>query len=177
LILKMEIKNLTKAEDCKKCIDCCCLFEKDDLNFAPIFTKNELKKIKEKYTYKFTARPYDIPKKAFIVNLIKSKKEKEMYVCPFFNEEGRFCKINDLKSLDCRLWPFILVKDGDRIILACFRKSFCPSIKKIRQKEFDEYSKYLTRILKKDKNIKFLKSFPVLNKNLFTEIFSVAKII
>lgn len=156
----MKLKKLIRLRHCLKCRDCCCLFDLDGRPYAPIFTKEEVKRIKIGKR-KIIFKRFNGSDKVFQINLKKSKNEKDLYVCPFFNEKKKFCQMEKVKPFDCRFWPFILTSDkSGHINVSCFSKHFCLGLQRITVKEFDDYVRYLDSLIENNKILNLLKKFP-----------------
>lgn len=80
------------------------------------------------------------------LRLVNFAKEN-ILVCSLFNPQENKCKIYEHRPFECRLYPFLLNRKGPKIFLAVDLK--CPHIQKnLKNKEFNEYVKYLTGLLK-----------------------------
>jgi len=171
------VKTITKSHHCIACRECC-KFLKDEIDFAPLFTSDEIKKIEYKINkdnFSKFFQQHNNSKNVFQIKLIKSKKDKKFYVCPFLNEKNHFCGIYKNVPFDCKIWPFMLTKSKDKknIHLVCFEKCYCPSIKKIKDKEFEDYKKYIINLLKSKKYIAMIKKFPDLVWNEEEDFFFI----
>jgi len=118
---------------CQKCRGCC-KFEKSDVYFSPLFTKEEIEKIgADKKMFK--KRGKDV----FQIKLVRSKMQKNIFVCPFLDEETHLCKIYVNRPFDCKFWPFIFMRDGNSLLLGCFKKDYCEITKSMSDEEFGKY--------------------------------------
>jgi len=136
------ISNKQICQECKEC----CYFYLEESYFAPLITKEELAKIpKDKQAY---FKPYKESNNTFQVQLIRCKKDND-YVCPMLDEETYLCEIYDSRPFDCKIWPFIIMKDKQgKTVLACSNKSNCRIIKNMPDKEFNSHFKKLLAMLK-----------------------------
>lgn len=160
--------------DKNNCIRCqgCCKFLEEDIYFAPLFTRDEIKKIKGKNQQNHFKKYKDV----FQVKLVPSKKEKGMFVCPFLNEDEHLCKIYSLRPLDCKLWPVIFMKDKDKIVLACFKKHMCTLTNKMKDNEFEDFVSKKLDWIKKEKALETLKKHPGLVWDFEANTFIIKKI-
>jgi Fe-S-cluster containining protein len=141
---------------CQKCRGCC-KFKKDDEYFAPLFTKNELEKIKANKKM-FIRRS----KNVYQIKLVKSKIDKDILVCPFLDEESHLCKIYANRPFDCKFWPFIFMKEKEKIQLGCFEKEFCLITKTMSNEEFKNYLNSVFDWIEKNKVLYLIKEHPSL---------------
>lgn len=156
---------------CQKCRECC-KFEEDELYFAPLFTKAEVKRIKAigKRASKranpaanAVFHPYKGSDKVFQVELVKSKQDPKLWACPFLDEKSHLCSIYSKRNLDCRLWPFIFMnsKKGE-VVLAHFDRDMCPLWDKMREKDFSRLKKRMLRMVKEENIIETIREHPEL---------------
>jgi Fe-S-cluster containining protein len=141
---------------CQKCRGCC-KFKKDDEYFAPLFTKNELEKIKANKKM-FIRRS----KNVYQIKLVKSKIDKDILVCPFLDEESHLCKIYASRPFDCKFWPFIFMKEKEKIQLGCFEKEFCLITKTMSNEEFKNYLNSVFHWIEENKILDLIKEHPSL---------------
>lgn len=119
------LQEILSPADCAKC-EFCCSFRRQSLNLTPCFDGEKIGEIKKLYP---EARFKTLPKGAVTIDLddkYQTDDENEEALCPF-NRKG--CILPpDLKPFDCELWPFRLMKDENRLVLALVPT--CPWIKK-----------------------------------------------
>jgi Fe-S-cluster containining protein len=157
----MEFETITKLEHCLECRGCC-RFAAGEKGLAPILTAREFKEIRAKSNVGFSIRNFKKSKKIFQLKLKKSRKIKDLFICPFFEEKLGICLVNKIKFFECRLAPFIFIKERDgKIFLARYADAECPSLAKISRRRLGEYIKYLKRFCK-NKGSDLLASFPEL---------------
>ena len=137
-------------KDCKKCRECC-KFEKDEIYFAPLFTRGEIERLKNKASFK----PYKNSDEIFQIELIKSG---PIYVCPYLNNREHICKIYENRPFDCKIWPFIFMKDKKgNLVLACFHKDMCRVVGNMSDKEFEGYREETMGWLEKSKMVDYIR--------------------
>jgi len=153
----------TTKQSCTEC-STCCIFEESEAYFAPVFTKDEANRIKVKTKGKFSDmfQTYKKSKNIFQIKLIRSKKNKAVYVCPFLDEKTHTCKIYNIRPLDCKIWPLIVMwdKNHKKAQLVCYSKETCCITYKMSKKDFDLFIKKLVDFFKKNKFIKTYKKYP-----------------
>lgn len=156
----------------------CCVFDKIDKYYAPIFTEAELNKVKKlaKKLPQFIS--HKGAKNVFQIKLVESEKLKDTLACPFLNEETYSCRIYSVRPLDCRLWPFAIAKsqDGKSLEIVCFKKDFCPSLDGLDLKELNYYKKYLSKVIKSKKFLSVLNRHPELAWDHEEETYFIEKI-
>lgn len=137
-----------KQNTTQSCLNCkgCCKFEEEKLYFAPLFTKDELRKIDVK---KAEFKPY---KNSNNVYQIKLKKQNNLYICPFL-KQNHLCEIYNERPFDCRFWPFMFMKKNNKVYLCC-DTDLCPEVEELTEKQFNEL---------KDKVLKYIKDNNILD--------------
>jgi len=157
------MKKITRSCDCDTCLGCCKFLEEKKY-FAPIFTSEEIEKIKNKYSKIFSLKKNQfIPFKTFKkIKQIKLNKKGKYYYCPFYNLDNGRCLIYHQRPFDCKIYPFILVRNqkNNKIELHCFNKSQCLSINNINKAKFKIYSNYLLKFLKSPYYKSVFKKYP-----------------
>lgn len=140
----MKLKKLLNFEDCLKCRECC-KFKKGEAAWAPIFSRAEIDAIVREYKIKPAWRKYKKSINSFRPRLVKSQKDIGLYVCPFLDRQRYSCMIEKLKPFDCRIWPFVLMRNRKKeaINLVYYGRKYCPGLENIGRRRFETYKKYL----------------------------------
>ena len=147
----IPLKQFIPQEICLGC-DICCRFTSCDTIWAPIFTEEEIKLLvdsntlppllftetKSKHTHRINLKPY-----------------KDYFICPCFNPQDNKCKIYHDRPFECRLYPFLLVKEKDKFCLAYDKK--CAYMKDDTNKDREGYVECLRSEFKKKENQAFLR--------------------
>lgn len=97
------------------------------------------------------------------------------YLCPAFNPETSECRIYAVRPLDCRIYPFVLVKDpaGTRVVLAMDMK--CPYLQERgSDPETLAYSAELSRYLQRPEASAYVKMNPEIVGPMWPEFVVVA---
>jgi Fe-S-cluster containining protein len=170
------MKTITKTEHCSECRECC-KFTEDEKEYGILMTSDEMKKIKQR-VQDVKIINHNGSENVFKADLIKSKTEKGIYVCPYLVEESHECKIYDIVPFECKLWPFEIIKSDENscVNLMCYEKKYCPSLQKISEKEFEEYKEYLIKLLTSDEYKAMIKRHPELAGPDEDDAFFVEKI-
>ena len=121
--------------------------------WAPALLKDEISALLEKK---------DIPR--FLI--ADDKKIKSIYnpegegsICAFFNIPGNRCDIYDIRSFECRLYPFLINLRGKKVMLAV--DPHCPYVKEnFESQEMKDYIKYLCAFFNSPAQIMLLKANP-----------------
>ena len=113
------LKNILSSSDCADC-RICCVFDRYDLWETPAIPE----------TMKDALEELD-PSVEFIAKdgsyRFKMVEDSEgLYYCPMLTETG--CKLGDSKPMECRIWPFRLMRLGDFLVIAM--ASICPTMYK-----------------------------------------------
>lgn len=81
-------------------------------------------------------------KQTISCNLFLTKKEKEKFAdinnsfpCKFLNNKG-LCKIHNQRPIDCRLFPFDIIKENNKFFWAYYQTN-CPIIQKGTRKDLE----------------------------------------
>lgn len=101
---------LKKILSNKKCAECrlCCVFDRYDVWETPVFTE-------ETKNLLIAKRPDTqfITKDGGYLFRVNELVDNELFYCPALdNETG--CILGDDKPFDCRIWPYRIMKIGDR---------------------------------------------------------------
>lgn len=183
LILSQTFNNLQgflHAMDSKKdvCLECreCCKFLEEDLYFSPIFTEEEVNKIKKKFKVNF--KPYKDSKNVFQIEMVKSIEDEKLYVCPLLDEEKHLCQVYPIRPFDCRVWPFIFMKDksGKKVVFACFDKDICPVTDKMDRNAFEMHKDEVIKWINKHDLIKLLNKHPALIWDYEADTFVISEL-
>ena len=167
------MKLLIRTSDCVKCQDKCCYFQKEDVYFSPVVTKEEAQCIDRRFLVKVKDSS-----SVYQIRLIKSKLKKGYLVCPFFDEKSTLCLIYKKRPLDCKLWPIVIAysKKKKKIEIVCAQKNYCPRLKQINKKEFETYKNHVVLSLNKRKIIKRLLQYPETIWNHEKDYFKIGEI-
>lgn len=113
------LKQIVPSSLCFTC-DVCCRFPEETSFLAPYFTDEEIRLVpgpKKKF--------FDSPEGSK-TKLIRHP-EGEGCICPHFDPKTQHCTIYDDRPLDCRIYPFALMRDQDgAVVLGIDTK--CPFI-------------------------------------------------
>jgi len=154
------IEKLITSKDCLSCIDPCCRFAVKDSSYAPMFSKKERALLLKKG---FPKKFFKKRGKFFQVKLLKNGKG---LICPFVSE-GKKCKIHAIKPLECRLWPFLLLKKNSKgkVFLGFDSEGLCNALeKKGRKKLLSQEAKLLCKKLSKNNSRLVLENPQALKK-------------
>jgi Fe-S-cluster containining protein len=152
------LEKFTSSEGCFSCRDPCCRFHPDNQEYFPLFTREEYDKAIERG---FDSSLFErVSGSVYRVKL--TQREGAYLVCPF-NVAGVRCAIYDVAPLWCRLWPFMLMRQEGRLLLALDVGEDCPQLNgRVGTPEFEEYVDYLRGHLTSQKMRGFLKGYPEL---------------
>ncbi len=149
----LEIKQIIPSEACLKCEGCCRFSQKETI-WSPFLLAEEIEELLEN----------NIPPSLISGDKkirLKPLEKQGNFICVFFNQEENKCKIYNLRPFECRLYPFIINRNGEKIFLAIDQN--CPFAKKnLENQTFKEYTFYLTDLLHQPSCIDILRSNPQL---------------
>ena len=78
------------------------------------------------------------------------------HLCSFFNPSDHACKIYSLRPFECRLYPFVLIKQKKQVVVSVHLA--CPFIQQKRAtQDFDDYVVYLKKFFQNPEVLAFLK--------------------
>jgi hypothetical protein len=129
--MKIPFESMVPSEICLQC-DICCRFPEADSVMAPVFTRDEVSRITLSGAgpeFLFSGgssgriRLMPFPKE------VESPGHQEGCICPAFDPLSHRCKIYPLRPLDCRLYPFLIMKseEGDEPVLGIDTQ--CPYVR------------------------------------------------
>lgn len=155
------MKQIVKHEQCQRCRECC-RFRADRQYFAPLFTKEEIEQIRQIRTELPEFVPYNEDRTVFQIKLNPAQIEDPIYqyVCPFLDEVNYACTIYDARPFDCRVWPFIVMREAGRTILAHFTGEVCLALDEVEQSDFETYRDYFAALVTSEKFLAFVKAYP-----------------
>lgn len=131
------LKNILSSTDCAAC-RICCVFDRYDLwetPSIPAAMKEALEDLDPSVEFISKGNSYRF----------KMAEDSEgLYCCPMLTETG--CKLGDSKPMECRIWPFRLMRLGDSLVIAM--ASICPTMyKKSLKRLIDELDNGLADII------------------------------
>jgi Fe-S-cluster containining protein len=146
-------------ELCQRCRGCC-IFKEDELYFAPLFTEEEVQRIKVGFCGDFFT-PYKKSGRVFQVRLVrKSVGDVFYHVCPFLDESTHLCRIYDTLPFDCRFWPFIFMKNNGKTFLSCFSKSVCLKTEGMDELEFKQFRESFIGGIGRENALNLIRRYP-----------------
>lgn len=84
---------------------------------------------------------------------------KDYFICACFDQQANYCRDYANRLLDCRIYPFILHKKDDKVVLAADLR--CPYLNEnFKTSSFKEYAQYLRSFLNSEGVKSFLKANP-----------------
>ncbi len=100
------LKEILSGSACAEC-RLCCVFDRYDVWETPVFTdeiKNKIKEVKPEAEF--------LPKDGGWIFKVEELDENQLFNCPALTEKG--CMLGDEKPFDCRIWPYRIMKIGDK---------------------------------------------------------------
>ena len=147
------LRQIVPSALCLTC-DVCCRFPEATSFLAPFFTEEERALLGPQ-----GERFFDAPLKG---SKIRLERHGEGCICPYFDPQTQYCKIYRERPLDCRIYPFTLMRDKtDAVVLGIDTK--CPFI----QEHADDPAlradaEEVTRFLSSDPIFEIIVSHPAL---------------
>jgi Fe-S-cluster containining protein len=153
----IKIEPFVPSDVCLAC-DGCCRYAEHDSVWAPVFLFEEIVALTEKNVVPsclFT-HPGNKAGQAARINLVDKKGQ---WVCPCLSLSDNKCKIYGQRPLDCRLYPFLLLRKEGQAFLAIDEK--CPYVKKNGDSAvFRDLAAGLASALKSPDSVRMMKENP-----------------
>ncbi|MDD3374248.1 MAG: YkgJ family cysteine cluster protein [Candidatus Omnitrophica bacterium] len=123
----VNLKQFVDQETCLACRGCCRFYEEKSL-WRPKLTKQEAAYVSEE----IIDEDYRV----------KSVVSGSQYLCSFLDEKTSLCRKYVERPFECVLYPFVLVKDNDKVMVAVHLA--CPFVQEKRASgEFSQYRENL----------------------------------
>lgn len=159
------MEQIVHHEQCLRCNECC-RFRADRQDFAPIFTVEELDTLRQTREFLPEFTPFKSTDNIFQIRLKKAEIEDPVYpyVCPFLDEANYRCTIYNARPFDCRIWPFIVLREPEtgRVMLAHFTGSACIALDEVPPESFRAYEAYMEKLVTSAEFVQFLDQHPQL---------------
>lgn len=160
------LSNILSKEECAAC-RFCCSFRRQSAWETPLFTKEKVSELKQKYG-EFEVKKYKDSYTLELSNLYKTDSEEEEAPCPFLDTE-KGCILNEEdKPFDCKIWPLRVIEHNGRnhIVLT----PTCPSINK---KPIDDIRRLLSEGLGQE-IFKYAQNMPDMVKEYREDFINIA---
>jgi Fe-S-cluster containining protein len=142
--------------DCERCRTCC-RFEEYESYFAPIFADSERRRLDAAGIAAGFVR-HGRQEDVWQVQLVP---EGRHHLCPFLDGESQRCRIYAHRPLDCRIWPFILMRDREeKTVLGHFSRERCPSFRRLSDLQFAERVRRTAEWLRSEAVCGLLREYP-----------------
>lgn len=155
------MKQIVQHEQCQRCRECC-RFRADRQYFAPLFTQEEIDRIRAVRADMPEFTPYNERQTVFQIKLKQAEIDDPVYqyVCPFLDEVNYACTVYDMRPFDCQVWPFIVLQEAGRTMLAHFTGDVCLALDEADQTDFEVYKDYFAALVTSEKFLTFIKTYP-----------------
>jgi Fe-S-cluster containining protein len=119
--IKFELESLPSLPPSETCFDCsgCCIFTEADSPWIPYFRSEEIQQ----------AVAAGIAKESFpdlSGSRIRSIPYADLARCPALNPDTHECTLYEVRPLDCRLYPFLLMWNDAKEIIYLTLHEACP---------------------------------------------------
>lgn len=138
----------------------------------PQFTQNEVcllcegccRFIEEKSIWRPKAEKGSRLQTNSVNNYLNLKKDKDIFLCSYFEKKDNKCREYLTRPFECRLYPFLIYKQEDGIFLGVH--CACPYVQtKQNSRDFESYVSSLEKYFAKKEVINFIKE----NKHLASD--------
>lgn len=124
------LSKILSKEECAAC-RFCCSFRRQSAWETPLFTKDKVEELKEKYG-EFEVKEYKDSYTLKLDNLYQTDSEEEEAPCPFLDDEKGCILSDEDKPFDCKIWPLrVMEKEGRQHIVLT---PTCPSVNRSADK-------------------------------------------
>lgn len=112
---------LKKILDKRTCAECklCCIFDRYDIWETPVFDEDTRKKLESLKNAEF------IKKDGGYIFKAEKFDDEGLFTCPALDKKTG-CILGDEKPFDCRIWPYRIMKIGDKRVITI--ASICDSM-------------------------------------------------
>ncbi|MGE5280305.1 MAG: YkgJ family cysteine cluster protein [Deltaproteobacteria bacterium] len=153
----MELRRFVPSDVCLRCSGCC-RFAEAHSAWGPFFLFEEICEATQTnllpsclFTHPDAARG-----RGAWINLVEGDGQ---YLCPCLAGDRHTCRIYDKRPFDCRLYPFLLVREKERFVLAVDEK--CPYVQEMMGRTaFAEQVAYLADLFSGTEGRAFLRANP-----------------
>ncbi len=133
------IKQFVAREFCLACHGCC-RFAQPDTIWSPCLLQEDVRQLVK---HKIPFLPATAGHKIKVVY----DKDRDTFICGFLNPGSNRCGIYAFRPFECRLYPFLLNRRGEKIFLAVDAQ--CPGVgKNVKSAHFKKYTRYLADLLR-----------------------------
>lgn len=134
------LKQIVPSALCLAC-DVCCRFPEEESFLRPFFTTGEIAQLAPGERHRF---PNERGSR------IRLEPHGEGCICPYFDPATHFCKIYSDRPLDCRIYPFALLRD-EKGEVALGIDPLCPYIQEhARDPQMAEEAEGVARFLESE---------------------------
>ena len=144
-----ELKQFVPSHRCLAC-EGCCRFQEQESVWQPKALGQEAQKEVRGSDKKIFSKDVLTPE-----GRIKTLPDDNgRYICLFFTPKDHTCQIYSQRPFECQLYPFILKKTENQMVL-CVHLS-CPYVQEVKDTEiFGEYVSYLRKYFAQEKTAVF----------------------
>ena len=104
--------GLLSAQECAEC-RLCCAFEGYDLFETPTVTRETAQRIVNE---KLPCQEFVRVGESYLMKM-QCEPDRDLYYCPLLDRE-RGCIMGDGKPFECRIWPLLVMRRGERLVIA-----------------------------------------------------------
>ncbi|MFH0826875.1 MAG: YkgJ family cysteine cluster protein [Candidatus Omnitrophota bacterium] len=145
------IKQIIPSEFCLSCRGCC-RFAQPETSWSPVLLDSEIRQLLE------DNYPPSLISKTKRIRPVPDT-QSDRFLCAFLSPDDFACKIYSSRPLDCRLYPFMINRKGNKVFLACDLR--CLFVEKnLGAGEFKEYIQCVFDFLNSPPTLNLLKNNP-----------------
>lgn len=146
-----DLKQYVPSEVCLSC-DGCCRFKDGQSDWRPKVADEEMASaVKEGLASHIFFK--EVLDEGHQIKTIRC--HDGAHICRFFFLEGNVCTIYAFRPFECQLYPFVLMRQNDKIVLAVHLN--CPHIQATHPSaDFDRYVAYLQQFFQQKNVMQFI---------------------
>lgn len=154
----IDLKQFVPSDVCLSC-EGCCRFHEEKSSWRPKITQEEVG-LAAKCGLCGPQLEQNIDDEVGFLRTVFSSSLNQ-FICSFFSDETKSCKIYLYRPFECQLYPFLLIKKQGKIFLGVHGN--CPYVQvKQSAQEWKGHVEYLKKFFSKKKMADFLKRNPAL---------------
>jgi Fe-S-cluster containining protein len=129
-----------------------------------LFTKSEIETIRAAGYSLPEFRPYRGSDLVFRVELSPSRRDADLALCPFLDEEAYACRIYAMRPFDCWTWPFLFARGEapGSTVIASFTLEWCPGLQEIEPEVVLAFQERMADLLSSEQYLRLIKTHPAL---------------
>lgn len=122
-VSRTPLPQLVPSQTCLTC-GVCCRFPEPDSFLRPYFTSDEIR-----HAVGFGLDPHSFPDPGGSTIRVVPHPEGEGYLCPAFDPATSYCRVYNVRPLDCQIYPLAVMWNAERTQVMLGWDTKCPFLK------------------------------------------------